>query len=79
MILMETIKEEIEKFANTKIEDPFRDLLDMGYLDSLGAIDLLVSLERTFNVKFSFTEYTQPNFFNVNSITNTINRLYGPH
>lgn len=74
MILASEVKIFVEKFANQAIDDLNADLMDMGVIDSLGAIEMLLELENRFKVKFSFAEYTEPNFFNINSITGAINK-----
>ena len=68
------VKTWIEKHLNQTIHDPNQDLLDLGALDSLGAIDMLTDLEREFGVTISFSEYTRPDFFSIQSITETLNK-----
>lgn len=74
MILASEVKIFVEKFSNQTIDDLNADLMDMGVIDSLGAIEMLLELENQFKVKFSFAEYADPNFFNINSITGAINK-----
>lgn len=74
MILASEVKIFVEKFSNQTIDDLNADLMDMGVIDSLGAIEMLLELENQFKVKFSFAEYTKPNFFNINSIAGAINK-----
>ena len=69
------IKAWVEKRLKYTIHDVNQDLLDLGVLDSLSAIDMLTDLEREFCITIPFSEYTQPDFFSIQSITNALNKV----
>jgi len=73
MISEDEIKILIETSYNTEINNYNEDLMDLGVIDSLAAMQLVTILESKFGVKFSFIEYTGKEFFTVKSLTNSIN------
>jgi len=70
------IKDLIQEAYSCELEDDEwdDDLMDLGVIDSLRAMELIVKMEKEFNIKFSYADYTQVGFFTVNKIRDSIEK-----
>jgi D-alanine--poly(phosphoribitol) ligase subunit 2 len=59
-------------FKKVALSDP---LFSSGLLDSMGIVDLALSLEKEFDVKIGPTDITEDNFDTVENIARFINKL----
>ena len=73
---MEARKEIIRKFFAEKrkkeVPDDDTDLFEIGFVDSLFAIEIVVFLEKEFKIKIKNKEITKDNFRNINNIANVV-------
>lgn len=72
--MKEQIKNFIEKnfiFGEKKLEDN-ELLFDSGIIDSIGFIELLAFIEKTFNISLDMSEITIEKFNTINNIVETI-------
>ena len=72
MTLEDELKIFIETLYDVKIENNKEDLMDMGVIDSIMAVQLVTILEEKFDIKFSFVEYTKNGFFTINKLAESI-------
>jgi acyl carrier protein len=67
--LTDFIKNEIMRNSNAKL-DPDADLLGSGILDSLGILQLVAFIEKTFNISVPDEDVVYDNFMSVNTLVN---------
>lgn len=75
MVSLSEVSTYIEELYSVTVSDHSGDLMELGVIDSMMAIELLSHLETKFVVKFPFTEYTKDGFFTIDSITESLNRI----
>lgn len=71
------VKEFIYKLNKNSPLDEDDNLFQTGIVNSLFAIQLIMFIEKTFNIKISASEINPDNFFSINKITEFIEEKLG--
>ena len=74
MDIKEKVKQFLKKRKNVNINDD-DDLFKSGFVDSLFALQLILFLEKEFNIKISNKDISEENFRTLNNIADTVKRL----
>lgn len=69
----------LQKFPATRkrVFDDDVQLLESGIIDSLGVLDVVAFLERTFNIRIDDDDLTPENFGNVKCISSFVEKKSG--
>ena len=62
----------LKYFKNKKIKKFNVDYMSQGYVDSLGFIKFVSSIEKFFNIKFNQKDFMNRNFRNINGLAQII-------
>ncbi len=68
-VLMEYVKNEIMRNRNARLSED-EDLLSSGILDSLGILQLVAYIEKSFGIRIPDEDVVFENFQSIQSITN---------
>lgn len=71
--LMDFVKNEIMRNSNAKL-DPDTDLLGAGILDSLGILQMVSFIEKTFNISVPDEDVVYDNFMSINTLVKYLQR-----
>ena len=72
--LVEYLRSGNPVFSNLDYQDiPFdKSLVELGYIDSFGVVDIVVFLEGTYSVKILDDEINKENFGSINKMVNLV-------
>ena len=73
------VKNVIEKSLHCVLPDSERNLFQLGYLDSLLSVKLIVELEKIFHVKLSALDFADDANFTVKNLADIIQRNVHPN
>jgi len=68
------VKKVIEESLNCALPNSEKNLFELGYLDSLQSVTLIVKLEKSFQVKLSALDFADDANYTLNNITDIIRR-----
>tara|TARA_B100000242_G_scaffold188731_1_gene135824 strand:- start:2525 stop:2788 length:264 start_codon:yes stop_codon:yes gene_type:complete len=71
-IIIDYVKNGNPNFSNHDTVPVDESLVELGYIDSFGIIDLVIFLEGKFSIKINDDEINKENFGSINKISNTV-------
>lgn len=72
--LIPLVRAILEEQVHVRVEDPDRDLMAEGILDSLGLVDMLVGLERRFSIVIQMDEIEFEDFRTLAGVARWVSR-----
>ncbi|MFZ4712067.1 MAG: acyl carrier protein [Bacteriovoracaceae bacterium] len=68
------VKKVIENYLNAEITDAQIDFFELGILDSFDAVNILLTLEKAFQVKLEVLDFADNSRFTLNYVVENVKR-----
>lgn len=73
--LVSSLLNDIVNAKGLKVSDYNEKIFESGLIDSFGIVELVIALEKNFNIKIPYEDMLIQNFSSVNEISKLVERL----